>query len=88
MSSFKSPNPLMLDGNLSENWKKFKRDFDNYLTATEKDDKPDKVKLAILETYIGDAGLQLLDSLHIPDTDAVKYDTVGNQKFGGILYSA
>ena len=67
MISIKAPNPLKLEGNLSENWigVRFKRELENFLTATEKDKKPPKVKVAILQTHVGDDGIDLLDSFQL-----------------------
>lgn len=76
----KAPSPLLLEGNLSENWTWFKRDLDNFLIAAEKDSKSDRIKLAILQTYIGDAGLELLDSFHLTSAEANDYQKV-LQKF-------
>lgn len=69
----KQPAPLLLEGNLSENWEKFIFDFENFLFTIGRGKEEDKKKIAFLETYIGDCGLQLLDSFDINEVDKSKY---------------
>ncbi|KAH3711598.1 hypothetical protein DPMN_071269 [Dreissena polymorpha] len=50
-SSFRLPSLLnVTDGNLTENFKKWKREFEVYMTATGSDKKDAKVRVAILCT--------------------------------------
>lgn len=72
----KKPSPLKLEGNLSENWKKFIRDFENFLVMSEEDDKDDPIKIDILKDHIGESGLNLLNSLNVNKTDLRKYSVV------------
>lgn len=51
---FKVPSHLVMDGNLSENFKKFQQRFEIYMCASESDKKPETVKIAILLNLIGD----------------------------------
>ena len=48
MNKFNPPAELILDGNLSERWTTWKREFQFYLTASESKNKPDKVKTSRL----------------------------------------
>ena len=41
----RSPGPLVLDAQASENWRKFLMQFEIYLVAKGKDEKPDKLKV-------------------------------------------
>ena len=41
MSKFNPPKELSFEGNLSENWERWKKEFKCYLTATESDEKGD-----------------------------------------------
>ena len=43
--SHRTPAPLVLDANASENWRKFLMQFEIYLVAKGKDDKEDKLKV-------------------------------------------
>ena len=42
------------DGNLSEGWRRFKREFEQFLEAIEKTEADDKVKVSILLRVIGE----------------------------------
>ena len=54
MSKFNPPKELSFEGNLSENWERWKKEFKFYLTATESDGKGDDVKTSRLLTTIGE----------------------------------
>ena len=59
MDRFKPPQALNFDGALSENWKKWKQELDFYMTATESDEKSEKIKSSILLTCIGEKGREI-----------------------------
>ena len=46
--SISQPNALNLTGNIAENWRYFKQEFELYLVAAGLDGKPDKQKVALL----------------------------------------
>ena len=46
--SISQPNALNLTGNIAENWRYFKQEFELYLVAAGFDAKPDKQKVALL----------------------------------------
>ena len=46
--SLRQPDELVLVGNLAENWRKFKQEFELYMMATVYDEKPSKQKIALL----------------------------------------
>ena len=54
MSKFSPPNALSFEGNIAENWTKFKKEFHFYMTATESNNKPEDVKTSRLLTCIGE----------------------------------
>ena len=54
MSKFNLPTALSLDGNVAENWNKFKKEFKFFMTATESNDKPEDVKTSRLLSCIGE----------------------------------
>ena len=62
MEGFNPPSPLIFEGNISEQWKRWKQELDFYLVATEKDSKGDKVKLSILLTCIGEQGREIYNT--------------------------
>ena len=53
---FGSPGPLVLDANAADNWRKFLMQFEIYLVAKGKDDKPDKLKVNMLLYCTGPEG--------------------------------
>ena len=48
MDSFHKPSALTFDGNTSENWRRFRQQYEIYLTASASEKKDDTVKIAIL----------------------------------------
>lgn len=67
----KPPEPLILDGNVSENWKKFWQRFDLFMKAADLNTKDDDRKIAVLLNLIGDDGLELYNSFTLSETEAV-----------------
>ena len=53
MDKLDPPEPLSFEGNVRENWRRWKQEFELYLAATESDGKSEKVKSSILLTCIG-----------------------------------
>lgn len=75
-STARIPLPMVFDGNLSENYRKFKQAFDNYLIATEKDKKTSKVKVAILLNLIGEEGVEVYNNFTLTNEDKLNYEKV------------
>ena len=46
--SIRQPDELVLSGNIAENWRKFKQEFELYMLAAGYDEKPSKQKIALL----------------------------------------
>ena len=46
--SFSKPGPLIFDAHAADNWQKFRMRFEIYLVASEKDEKPDTLKVNLL----------------------------------------
>ena len=44
----RSPGPPVLDAHASENWRQFLMQYEIYLVAKAKDEKPDKLKLNVI----------------------------------------
>ena len=75
--SFTPPGQMQFDGNLREHWKKWKQELDFYLTATEKDQKDNKVKSSILLTCIGPQGREIYNTFTFEeDGDKMKFDVL------------
>lgn len=72
----KSPSGMNLNGNLAENWSKFKQRFMLYLEATEKISKPDKLKVALLLSSMGDECIEIFNTFKLSTEDSNKFDTV------------
>ncbi|XP_068690629.1 uncharacterized protein [Montipora capricornis] len=62
MEVFKPPGALVLEGNLSENWRRWVQRFDLYLTASGKIEENEKVQCAILLRTIGEDGLEIYNT--------------------------
>ena len=58
MDRFTPPEPLPFEGNIAEQWRKWKQELTLY-TAAEKDKKSDLVNSSILLTCIGKKGREI-----------------------------
>ncbi|GFX79985.1 transposon Ty3-G Gag-Pol polyprotein [Trichonephila clavipes] len=66
MGAFRSPAPLQFSlGNVNEKWRKWRQELENYLLATEKDDRTDKIKIAILLNLLGREGLEIYNTFKL-----------------------
>ena len=70
MEQFKPPEPLSLDGNLSENWRQWKR-FELYLEASGIGEKSEKTQAATLLHVVGAEALKVYNTF--------TWDAVGDQ---------
>lgn len=68
--------PLKLDGNLSENWRKFKRNFDIFLVAGELNEKSDTIKINTLLNAIGEEAVEVFDSFNLSGAQKSQYAEV------------
>ncbi len=62
MNKLEPRSTFSFDGNVSHGWKKWSKHFDFFLTATESDGKPDKVKTSILLSCIGPKGRDIYET--------------------------
>ena len=65
MDQFKPPAPLVLTGNLSENWRRWEQRFKLYMTATGADEKDEPVKTAIMLHTVGEDALEVYNTLNV-----------------------
>lgn len=63
------PKPLSVKGNLKENWKRFKQEFEDLLVSMEWDSKSDKVKAAKLRNLIGPEGRERIEALGLQTSE-------------------
>ena len=54
----RTPGPLVLDANAADNWRKFFMQFEIYLVAKGKDEKPDKLKVNKLLNCAGPEAIE------------------------------
>lgn len=65
----KPPKELSLNGNISENWRKFKQSFDICLKASGNIEKSNEIKVAILLNIVGEDGIELYNSFNLQETE-------------------
>lgn len=74
---FRPPDPLVLDGNISENWKRFSQKFKLFTKATGLDEKDEEKQVACFSSLVGDDGLNLFNSFTFqPGKDKVLSEIV------------
>ena len=56
------PDALRDDGNLGESWERFKREFNQFIVATEREKVDKKIKTAILLRVIGPRGNDIYEN--------------------------
>jgi len=74
--SFKPPNHLNLNDNVSNNWTLFKNQFKLFLTATESEKKSDEIKVAQLLSVIGPEALSIFFTFKLGEVSSLKFDDV------------
>lgn len=67
---------LKLDGNISENWRRFKRYFDIYMRAGELTEKSDEIKINTFLNAVGEEAIEVFDTLELNDDQRKNYDEV------------
>ncbi|PIK33923.1 hypothetical protein BSL78_29258 [Apostichopus japonicus] len=63
MEHFQPPKPLSFEGNIAENWRKWRQRFELYMTATETDKKDENLQCSVLLHLIGEDALEYLTDL-------------------------
>lgn len=72
----KKVDDLSLEGNISENWRRFKRDFSIFLIASRHDGDPDNVKIATFLNAIGKEAREVYESFGMTAEQRVVYNQV------------
>ena len=78
MDKLEPPQILSLEGNVRENWRRWRQEFELYLVATESDKKSEKIKSSILLTCIGKDAREVYNTFTFAEPD-------DNMKVGHIL---
>lgn len=68
--------PMDLNGNLKENWSKWRHCFELYSVASETDKKPEKVQCAIILHYIGEQCIDIYNTFTFPSTTERKVEEI------------
>lgn len=76
MDGLKPPTELSFDGNLEENWRNWIQKFEFYLLASEKSEKPDKIKCALFLHCAGERAIEVFNSLTFTDNEKDKYEVL------------
>ncbi|XP_078355928.1 uncharacterized protein LOC144640716 [Oculina patagonica] len=79
MDSFHKPSAFSFHGNTSENWRRFKQQYDIYLTASGSEKKDDTVKIAILLNFAGEDAIEVFNTFQFSEGDEKKLDKVLGQ---------
>lgn len=64
------------NGNIAENWKRFKRQFENFLIATECNEKAANIKVAMFLNMIGDEAVDVFESFNLAADQQADYNAV------------
>lgn len=70
------PSQLVITGNMKENWKRFKQNFEIFMIATGGDLKESKVKAAILLNLIGEEANDLYNTLNVKTDETKMYEQI------------
>ncbi|GFT48421.1 retrovirus-related Pol polyprotein from transposon 297 [Nephila pilipes] len=63
MKAFRPPALLQFSlGNVEDKWRKLRQELENYLLATEKGERADKIKIAILLNLLSSEGLEIFNT--------------------------
>ena len=65
MSAFKPPSTLSLEGNVADNWRKWKQRFQLYMEASGSMKKPEKQRVAIFLHLVGEEGLEIYNTFSL-----------------------
>jgi hypothetical protein len=76
MDYIKKVDNLRVDGNLADNWKKFRQAFDIFVIAAEVDTKKDPIKVAILLNAVGEEARDLFETFGLPAADKISFEKV------------
>ena len=73
MEHMKPPKEMIFQGNVSDNWIRFKQRLTLYMEAINMDSKPDKRKIAVLLTVAGPKAIVVFNTLSFTDGERVNF---------------
>ncbi|XP_065207035.1 uncharacterized protein LOC135836249 [Planococcus citri] len=76
MSIMNKPGKLIIDGNVGENWRVFRREFDEYINASGLENAEDERKLTLLLNFAGTDAQEILDNSDLDTEDKKIFDIV------------
>ena len=76
MDRYLLPELLPVTGNLPEQWARFKKQFEQFIDASEKAGVSDKAKIAILLRTIGDKGNDIFENFAFEANEQPTFDDV------------
>lgn len=76
MDTLRAPGPLNLEGNVSENWRRWIQQFKVYLCASEKDQKDEKLQCALLLHCAGEQAQELYNTFTFTQDEADKIESL------------
>uniref|UniRef100_A0A6P7EX44 Uncharacterized protein LOC114324156 n=1 Tax=Diabrotica virgifera virgifera TaxID=50390 RepID=A0A6P7EX44_DIAVI len=65
----RKPSTLNLEGSLSDNWRKFKQNYNIYMVASEKNEKSSEIKANVLLSLAGEDAVELFNTFGLEDED-------------------
>ena len=74
--SIRQPDELALAGNIAENWRKFKQEFELYMLAAGHDTKPPKQKIALLLHVARKQAIEVYNTFSFTAEEEGKYESV------------
>ena len=74
--SIRQPDELVLSGNIAENWRKFKQEFELYMLAAGYDEKPSKQKIALLLHVARKQAIEVYNTFAFSEEEEGEYDSV------------
>lgn len=75
-NTMRPPTALSFEGNYKENWKKWRKTFEIYMTATDLVSKPEARKVAILLHVAGEEAMEKFETFGLTDDQKKKLDDV------------
>lgn len=76
METLKPPKPMSFEGNIAENWKKWKQLFELYMLATGANTKTSEVQEAILLHVLGEEAVEKFNTFTLTEEQKKEYATV------------
>lgn len=70
------PDPLVFDGNINENWRVFKQNFDIYAIAIELEERKESQQVGIFHNTCGSEAIEIFNTFNLTPEQKKKYNVV------------